>query len=99
MGPFGRFELAARRPWASSELVLGLNWKVHRIETSPPASTASDQGLLGNPMNLPTVSEHSHVRRFQVQASKFVACEQALLFGLFRAGQETRSLKRRLIIL
>jgi predicted P-loop ATPase len=39
-------------------LVLRLNQKVHRVEASPPPSTASDQGLLGDPMNLLSVSEH-----------------------------------------
>jgi hypothetical protein len=42
---------------------------------------------------------HSHVRLCQMQASELVACEQALVFGLYQAGQEARSLKRRLIIL
>jgi hypothetical protein len=44
-------------------------------------------------------TQHSHVRLFQMQASELVACEQALCFELFRAEQEARSLKRRLIML
>jgi hypothetical protein len=46
------------RAFAWDVLVLRLNQKVHRVEASPPPSTASDQGLLGNPMNLLSVSEH-----------------------------------------
>jgi hypothetical protein len=53
-------------------------------------------GLQGHQMSDPY---HSHVRLFQMQASELVACEQALVFELFRAEQEARSLKRRLIIL
>jgi hypothetical protein len=36
---------------------------------------------------LPSDFIHSHVRRFQVQASKFVACEQALLSGSSGQGR------------
>jgi hypothetical protein len=45
-------------PGRRDALVLRLNQKVHRVEASPPPSTASDQGLLGDPMNLLSVSEH-----------------------------------------
>jgi hypothetical protein len=42
----------------SDELVLRLNRKVHRVGPSPPPATASDEWLVGGPMNLLSVSEH-----------------------------------------
>jgi hypothetical protein len=39
-------------------LVLRLKRKVHRVEANPPPSTASDQGCVGSPVNLLSVSEH-----------------------------------------
>jgi hypothetical protein len=39
-------------------LVLRLNRKVHRVGPSPPPATASDEWLVGGPMNLLSVSEH-----------------------------------------
>jgi hypothetical protein len=39
-------------------LVLRLNRKVHRVGPSPPPATASDEWLVGDPMNLLSVSEH-----------------------------------------
>jgi hypothetical protein len=41
-----------------SYLVLRLNRKVHRVGPSPPPATASDEWLVGGPMNLLSVSEH-----------------------------------------
>jgi hypothetical protein len=73
-------------------LVLRLNRKVHRVEANPPPSTASDHGLVGNPVNLLSVSVHSHVRCFQVQASESVACMQALVSG--SSGQGRRHGRR-----
>jgi hypothetical protein len=40
------------------KLVLRLNRKVHRVGPSPPPATASDEWLVGGPMNLLSVSEH-----------------------------------------
>jgi hypothetical protein len=54
------FQVSAKlRTYQTSiTLVLRLNQKVHRVKASPSPSTASEQGLLGNPMNLLSVSEH-----------------------------------------
>jgi hypothetical protein len=43
---------------ATRALVLRLNRKVHRVGPSPPLATASNEWLVGDPMNLLSVSEH-----------------------------------------
>jgi hypothetical protein len=38
--------------------MLRLNREVHRVDANPPPSTAADQELVDNPMNLLSASEH-----------------------------------------